>query len=346
MVCVCHLAQTLGSPLHNFSSFGNFGVRVFFVISGMLITRLLLEEREREGSISLKSFYFRRTLRIFPAMWFYMGVMLLFQAAGVISLQPSDAFHAFTYTVNYDQSRSWYIGHLWSLSVEEQFYLLWPMALYFGSPRLAAGIAGAAVALAPALRFAILVWRPGAPVGEWFPTTCDALATGCLLALLPLEGRKASGAWMMRGWFAAIPFLAVFLNSLQYHVDHRYTFFFSTLGQTIMNCAIALTIQRLVTWPGDFAGRILNARPLVWIGTISYSLYLWQQPFLNHDTASWITRFPLNLAAALFAAGVSYYFVETPILNLRKRRAFFVRPARDASIGMLAKSAGTRTTEV
>jgi peptidoglycan/LPS O-acetylase OafA/YrhL len=333
-------------PVHNFSSFGNFGVRIFFVISGMLITRLLLEERERHGSISLKNFYFRRTLRIFPAMWFYMGVVLLFQAAGLISLQSNDAFHAFTYTVNYDQSRSWYIAHLWSLSVEEQFYLLWPMALYFGSPRVAAGIAGGAVALGPALRFAILVWRPGAPVNEWFPTTCDAIATGCLLALLPVLGRKVEWPWMTRGWFAAIPLLAISLNSLQYHVDHRYVILFSTLGQTVMNCAIALSIQRLVAWPGDFAGRILNARLLVWIGTISYSLYLWQQPFLNQEGETWIARFPLNLGAAVLAAGLSFYLVETPILNLRKRLAAVAGFGRGASIGLAAKSVSTGATEV
>src|ERR1043165_9188319 len=96
MVCLSRLAQTKGSPLHNFSSFGNLGVRVFFVISGFLITRLLLEELDRSGSISLKSFYFRRTLRIFPAMWFYMLVVLCFQAAGILRLQAGDALRAFT----------------------------------------------------------------------------------------------------------------------------------------------------------------------------------------------------------------------------------------------------------
>ena len=180
MVCLSHLAQTKGSPIHNFSSFGNLGVRIFFVISGMLITRLLLDELHRDGSISLKGFYFRRTLRIFPAMWFYMGVVLLLEAAGVLSLLPKDALHAFTYTVNYDQHRSWYIGHLWSLSVEEQFYLLWPMAIWLGGARVAMRTAIASVILAPLLRLVLILSVPGAPILEWFPTTCDALATGCL----------------------------------------------------------------------------------------------------------------------------------------------------------------------
>src|ERR1043165_7467655 len=177
MVCLSRLAQTKGSPLHNFSSFGNLGVRIFFVISGMLITRLLVAEDAHRGAISLRNFYFRRAVRIFPAMWFYMAVMLALRAAGAVSLEPNDNLHAFTYTVNYDQHRSWYIGHLWSLSVEEQFYLLWPFALWRLGPRQSRWVLAAVIALAPCARAAAALFLH-APYRdlEMFPMVADSLA--------------------------------------------------------------------------------------------------------------------------------------------------------------------------
>lgn len=128
-----HLRRTRGYTLGDlnayFGDYGRLGVTVFFVISGFLITTLLLRERERRGSISLKGFYLRRAVRIFPAFLAFMAFIIVAHEMGWIQLNRYDLVSAFTYTVNYHPGRSWYIGHLWSLSVEEQFYLLWPLAL-------------------------------------------------------------------------------------------------------------------------------------------------------------------------------------------------------------------------
>ncbi|MEO7329892.1 MAG: acyltransferase, partial [Minicystis sp.] len=119
------------------SELANFGVRVFFVISGFLITRLLFEEHARSGTVSLRGFYLRRTLRIFPAFYVFVAVVLVLDRLGKITLLPYDALTALTYTMNFHPtaSRSWQVGHLWSLSVEEQFYLLWPAIVLFTRPR-------------------------------------------------------------------------------------------------------------------------------------------------------------------------------------------------------------------
>src|SRR5215475_4830380 len=109
--------------------FGNLGVKVFFVISGYLITNLLLHELAKTNRIHLGKFYFRRTFRIFPACYCMVAALILFRMSGWISLTPRDVLHALTYTSNYYPGRSWSIGHTWSLGVEEQFYLLWPAAL-------------------------------------------------------------------------------------------------------------------------------------------------------------------------------------------------------------------------
>src|ERR1700734_4199297 len=90
MVVLCHAGELRDSPLHHLKNLGTLGVRVFFVISGMLITRLLVQEWQQNGKISLKQFYLRRTLRIFPAMWFYVAVMAALSMFGIISLQRYD----------------------------------------------------------------------------------------------------------------------------------------------------------------------------------------------------------------------------------------------------------------
>src|SRR5258708_33942090 len=128
LVLISHLVGTRGfivpQAIGRFFSLGELGVRVFFVISGFLITSLLLEELESEGRISLIRFYFRRTMRILPPYFTLILAVVLLEAAGWITLAPKDKLHALTYTSNYYPERSWYLGHTWSLAVEQQFYLM------------------------------------------------------------------------------------------------------------------------------------------------------------------------------------------------------------------------------
>src|SRR5215469_8527111 len=154
MVLLGHLYGTLGYPKNavtlELSHFAHFGVQVFFVISGFLITTLLLREREKTGRINLVHFYLRRTFRIFPAAFFYISVMALV-------VHPGYLLYAYTYTMCYaGQARPWVLGHLWSLSVEEQFYLLWPAALVLGFA-VRRRIGWTVVALAPIARLAFWI---------------------------------------------------------------------------------------------------------------------------------------------------------------------------------------------
>ena len=186
LVLLGHLAGTRNFPsipeLGNWQ-LGNLGVRVFFVISGFLITTLLLEESDRTGTVSLRQFYLRRCFRIFPAFYVFCAVLFILEQADVISLRPGDLISAVTYTINYHHDRAWYTGHLWSLSVEEQFYLIWPAILLFAGVRGGLWVAALAMLIAPPLRLVMGFWpalRPG--IGETFPSVADALATGCVLA--------------------------------------------------------------------------------------------------------------------------------------------------------------------
>jgi peptidoglycan/LPS O-acetylase OafA/YrhL len=320
IVLYAHGLGTHGMPsLPQVKVFGDLGVRTFFVISGFLITTLLVGEYEKRGRISLRDFYIRRVYRIFPAFYVYLAAILAVAALGWIALPPIDVVFAATYAMNFHAERTWWLGHLWSLAVEEQFYLLWPLALAVLRPRRALWFALGAIAAAPALRVAAwVVWPSLRPLTDQaFPFVFDALATGCVLALARdrLESSPTYLAWIDSKWFWLLPAACIYALSIP-----RVGFNLG-LGVTIGNLGIAMAIHRSVRHPEFPVGRVLESRPLVFIGALSYSLYLWQQPFLNRRADGWFASFPFHLALAFGAALVSYYLVEKPVLALRMRRA-------------------------
>ena len=319
LVLISHLIGTRGVP-HFFDvpeDLGNLGVRTFFVISGFLITGLLLDEKAATGTISLKKFYLRRVFRIFPASYAYVAVMALLGAFGIITLKHNDLFRAVTYAVNNHYVHSWWIGHLWSLSVEEQFYLLWPATMVFLGIKRAYWAACGAFLLAPLFRILVLIFLPAhrAGVGAVFPTVADAMAIGCILACVRdrlTEDPRYMG-FMKSRWFVLAPITVFVLN---YPLSTKLS---ALVGVSLLNIAIALCIDWCVRTPESTVGRILNTRAFVWIGALSYSLYLWQQPFINRNSDHWVNSAPINLIFAFCAAVVSYYLIEKPFLRLKTR---------------------------
>jgi peptidoglycan/LPS O-acetylase OafA/YrhL len=183
LVLIGHLAGTPRfasvSAIQLFGDVGNLGVTIFFVISGFLITNLLLQEQADTGRIRLRAFYARRAFRILPAVLTYFVVLAIAAIAiSAVRVPADDWTHALTFTMNYHQTRGWWLGHLWSLSVEEQFYFLWPAAIVLLGRRSSLWLAASAVALAPLWRLAAWwIWpdaRDG--IGETFPTVMDAIA--------------------------------------------------------------------------------------------------------------------------------------------------------------------------
>src|SRR5262249_53791297 len=155
-----HLAGTRNfvplESVRRIGDFGNLGVRVFFVISGFLITTLLLAELDKAGRIDFKAFYLRRAFRIFPAFYVYLGAVGLLSLASAIPVPGTDLALAAGYATNFVSERSWLVGHVWSLSVEEQFYLLWPLGLW--AARSTKGLYIAVFVLAVAPFFRIGMW--------------------------------------------------------------------------------------------------------------------------------------------------------------------------------------------
>ena len=320
MVIVGHAAHFPGFPASVKAllvvNFAHLGVNVFFVLSGFLITTLLVGEYSRTGRVSLAGFYARRTVRIFPAAYAYIVVVALAAWGGLVKLQPGDLLHALSYTMNYHHDRAWTLGHLWSLAVEEQFYLVWPL-VFVRSGRHGLAVVLLVLAAAPVVRTLSWTLLPDSRQGmdEEFQFVCDSLATGCALALLATRvGLERLGAMMPR-WLAVFA-LAVILvaGSLMDRPS-----FHLPLGATLINLGIAACILRVVTHPAGATGQLLNSRALASIGLLSYSLYLWQQLFLDVDAWPGLPGLGSRLLLVLVAAATSYHLLEKPLVALRAR---------------------------
>lgn len=327
LVLLGHGAMTGGAPrlLTHFGHIGNLGVRCFFVLSGFLITTLLLKELSATGTISLAKFYTRRALRVLPASLALVGFMAALHIVGVIRLWPGDLWHALTYTTNYHLRRSWWLDHLWSLSVEEQFYIFWPGVVFLLGTRRAFKTAWFVVFAAPVVR--AIMWY-GMSVGpelrgefvtQEFQAVADALAAGCLLAgyFTYLSTSYPYLRLQRSGWFLPLA-LFVTLGANAMFLLHKATFYIA--GQSIANLGIVLCIDFCIRRSETVLGRVLNSRPAMWMGTLSYSLYLWQNPFLNRDVAGPLTSYPVNYILAFCAAAISYYLVEKPFLAFKNKR--------------------------
>jgi peptidoglycan/LPS O-acetylase OafA/YrhL len=330
MVLLGHLSGTRNfrSVDLGIGNYAHLGVTIFFVISGFLITSLLISEHTRTGRISLKLFYLRRTLRIFPASYTYLIVLSLLCALGLITVPRVSMVCAFTYTINYLPDHAWQVGHLWSLSVEEQFYLLWPFAFSVLGRRKGIGLGVAVVALAIFARAGARVFliRTAYRDSPMFPMVADSLALGCILAL--------TRSWLERqSWylnlFRPVPALATVAVILIVNRLAGYTLV-GVLGTSVINIGIALLVHRCVFKQEDYVGAFLNWRPVTSIGVLSYSLYVWQQLFLNRNSSSWINAFPENILLATGAALGSYYMIEKPMVGFRRRlRAHSCSPSKD-----------------
>jgi peptidoglycan/LPS O-acetylase OafA/YrhL len=303
--------------------YGKLGVDLFFGISGLLITSRLISERKAHGRISLKNFYVRRACRILPAALTYLFVITALTASGVLAVHPYDILAATFFLTNYlppTLPYFWYVGHFWSLSVEEHFYLLWPSSF-----RLAGIRFGMALSAGLAITFA--AWRTldshchwvSAPwlIGNSARTDyrADVLLWGCTAAFALQAPRIGNVLRRLLPKFW--PALAVgSIGAL------------AAFHPRMCLPSIAFLIPTLVLYtllyPNRLLGKILETSVLRWIGRLSYSLYLWQQIFL--PSPDWVSRpsviqtFPLNIGLVFLLAYLSYRLVERPCIAYGRRR--------------------------
>jgi peptidoglycan/LPS O-acetylase OafA/YrhL len=198
LVIFAHLCGTTDWPfsqgtLSATRNLGALGVRVFFVISGFLICQQLIDESQAQGTVSLRRFWLRRSLRIFPPAFAFIGVMCTLNHTARF-LEPGDLTAAVTYTMNYHRQHAWQLGHLWSLSVEEQFYLTWPLVALAGVTHMRF-CALVTIILGPFMRLLVSQYYPGVLI------PFDAIAAGCFLACV----RPRLHASALNSWYTHFP---------------------------------------------------------------------------------------------------------------------------------------------
>jgi peptidoglycan/LPS O-acetylase OafA/YrhL len=332
LVILAHLRDTLPEFHDRWRVFhsGNLGVMIFFVISGYLITRLMLNEHEKTGRVSLKAFYLRRAFRIFPALYTYYFTIVILALAGIFVMWEKTLINAAFFVTNYkhywtpdDGPNYWLVGHFWTLSLEEQFYLFWPAVFCLFKRKRALVTAVVLIASIQVLR-GISYYFDASSRGQidmMLHTSLDSIMMGCLLALMESTPRfRRVIDFLASHWMAALAvlyFLIPAFSGVLLGAQNR--IYVATLGRLISFFWISVLVIWGTRSENTWAGRALNFRPVVFVGTLSYSLYLWQQLFLGPVNTSWFGRFPQNLGCAFVAALLSYYCVEQPFLRLRKR---------------------------
>ena len=283
---------------------GQHGVTIFFVLSGFLITSKLLE-----NGPDLRRFYLRRFFRLMPAAWTYLAALLLLARlthVPVTSLAEV-ATCIFFYRNFAAVSGFGFAGHFWSLSLEEQFYLVWPCIMVLAGARRSRWIA-----ISGACGIALYRWRHWAHYDALGPNMQtqvrgDALLIGCLLALLLANEkmRPIAGKWSR---IAALPAVAtLFVCIARFH-------WLPPLSESI---AIAVLIAACVLHPDCMLARPLSFAPLAWIGVVSYSTYIWQALFMHLGTGTAQILW-LSLGLPAFALA-SYYWIERPGIRLGNR---------------------------
>lgn len=319
---------------------GFLGVDLFFVLSGFLITTLLLQEWNSSRNIRLKAFYMRRVLRLVPAL-----LVLVLVISGVNWAGGPSCLHmgrqlwlTLAYCLNLAVASGHAgigspVGITWSLSIEEQFYLIWPITLLF---LLRRGTQRRALCYMLVLLVALGLLQRLSIIAQWFlqtdattrfpsgrlyygtDTRAEGLLLGCLTAFALTWARIPP---RRRLPLQVAGLILLIVTAFSIHLCHnRGPWFYAVLLPSV-NVAFALGIYNLVRWPDQVSLKVLRFGPLCWFGQISYSLYLWHWTFVllsvEYHLEGW-RRWFFSTALSLLAASVSYYVIERRFVKLKK----------------------------
>jgi len=301
---------------------GTAGVCLFFIISGYLITTLLLQEKERYGACSLPKFYMRRMLRIFPAFYLFICVIVILRHIGFVNFTNGGLIFSAAYLRNfYVNTTDFILRHTWTLAVEEQFYLLWPLCIARFSNRRCLLLA-TIIALMWPMVHVVKHGLGGSMNGTDALNTAsgDTILYGCALAIVARQHNLLSA---LRGLSSgSIPLLlSTLILALIYGEGHRCHGTVALILPIVRNLSILCILWWCINNSKSLVGRALSTAPAIYIGGISYSLYIWQQLFLFPGKTAFICSFPVNLLMAVGVATSSYYLLERPINTYRTRFA-------------------------
>jgi peptidoglycan/LPS O-acetylase OafA/YrhL len=320
-------------------------LQVFFVLSGFLITSMLINEGQRNGRISLKSFYARRAVRLLPPMFLVTGLLAIYatfvNVGDAVHRIWGDILAALFYYYDYRSAFGknpffGFLGPCWSLSVEEQFYILWSLlmvfVIYLNRYRIGYVLALVGIIFSVADRF-YLVHR----VADFTPATfarvyysfdgrADALFVGCLLGLLATDGYFSNWRnWAKRALTISAALSGVFLVWILFSAPlQQLRLVVWWLPLTTMASAIVLVYFTII--PKGLGSKFVGLAPFVFIGNLSYTVYLVHFPVYlalwpSTTHLSYWPNFALRLAVIFSIATASWLLVEKPLADWRRRSA-------------------------
>lgn len=317
------------------------GVDIFFVLSGFLITALLVCEADSRDSVDLKAFYKRRILRLFPAFLVMLLGVTVYAAVGTntdtFEKTLRDSAIALIYLTNWARAFHWnepvFLGHAWSLSIEEQFYLMWPaifvMARRAGNPKSVVVCAVAIFFFATATRIAMQALHVDPlRIYNGLDTRADSLLAGCILALAYTCG-ALDGVIKMRRLpgiaLAALAALVILASSMD-----QLSNWSNYAGYSLIELCTAVLILQGIAGGRGLASAIMRSRMFMWLGERSYAIYLWHFPLciiLLSRGHSQLSTCLIAGPAALILSVISRELVESPFIRMKKRWRAEISPS-------------------
>jgi peptidoglycan/LPS O-acetylase OafA/YrhL len=308
IVVAWHLEQYSALPLHGAPGLnGTVGVELFFGISGFVIGRSLLAERAATGQISLAGFYVRRVFRILPPLLLYVSVVVLLTQVGLLEGAARGVVNALVFRCNLIGSAcGGYVGgHTWSLSVEEQFYLVIPLLLTLASVLPRAALTAALLALP----FVVLgLYLSGQIVVADILSQFMTIGLGVVCALHEDWVRRIVTA--LPGWTVLPALAAIFLLRGVERAGTRSVIEVLTLSPLVMYVLLGSAFRRTLL------SGVLASRPMQTLGAASYSFYLWQQLATYPFRGAGVWFYAASLCACLLIALASYRWLEQPMIRL------------------------------
>jgi peptidoglycan/LPS O-acetylase OafA/YrhL len=309
---------------------GTAGVQAFFILSGFLITSLLIAEIRKTNTVSLKNFFMRRALRIFPLYYLFLIISTVIYALDNRVTSPNSLMFAYAYIYNFVPKSVYtsFLGHTWSLAVEEHFYLLWPflfLCLYQARKSTVLFLLIACIPGSLVVHLAFLASKSfsGFFVERWSFIAGYSIVSGCILAIVLNSPETFSRARTFLGQRSALMLGAAIycfpaaLLDISWTFDNILSHYFRCFGLLCLIGWVALNQESLVVYN-------LERKPLQYLGKISYGIYMYQGLFLatgpfRHEGHLWPPTVFIGILALIIVVPISYHFFEQPFINLKRK---------------------------